>query len=215
MIILDSHLAAVRSRIPDDGVDQKTAADVRINFLAETNRCVIERGQNDAVLESVFTNHRNHALFHPCIIIQAVLQLDIRRDSGRLVSHPPQKLIQRGNSLRRKLVTELCRIAVIQLRELIVRIIADKSMSVRRAVEHFIVHDDRHKVLCELDIRLDPVGTRFGRLIEGKHRIFRIFPAETAVRKNIHIQILSVSKEINKTNFQRLSLLCQFCVRTM
>ena len=202
MIILNSHLTAVCARVPDDGIDQETTADIRINFLAEPDRSVIERRQDDAVFEPVFADHRDHALFHPCIIIQAVLQLDIRRDSGRLVSHPPQKLIQRGNSLRRKLVTELCRIAVIQLRELIVRIIADKSMSVRRAVEHFIVHDDRHKVLCELDIRLDPVGTRFGRLIEGKHRIFRIFPAETAVRKNIHIQILSVSKKLTKPIFR-------------
>ena len=64
-------------------------------------------------------------------------------------------------------------------------------MSIGRAVEHFVVHDDRYEVLRELDICLNAVSSCLGSLVESKHCVFRILPAETAVRKNIHMRFLS------------------------
>ena len=67
------------------------------------------------------------------------------------------------------------------------------------AVHLLVVNDHGHAVAGKLDIQLNAVRTGFDRLAEGKHGIFRIAAAETAVRKIFHVGSFQ-----NRAGFHRL-----------
>ena len=164
---------------------QKASCNSLITLSAQYNGCVIERGKNDPILQTIFADHINDLLFHTTIIINTVLQLDVC-DQIFLLCHPLQILSQSRNLKSAEFSGKLIRITAIQFTQLSICKIIDIPVSICGTVNLLIVHDHRNQILGQLYIKLDPLATSLHSLLKRQHCILRIFSAETTMSKYFH-----------------------------
>ena len=185
MIILHITGSCINACIVHIFIYQKTTCNGFIALSAQYDGSIIKGRKNYPILQSVFTDHVDHFLFHTTIIINTVLQFNVS-DQIFFLSHPFQILSQSRDLKSAEFSGKFIRIAAIQFTQLIICKIIDISASIRGTVNLLIVHDHRNQILGQLYIKLNSLASSLHGFLKRQHCILRIFSAETTMSKYFH-----------------------------
>jgi hypothetical protein len=152
--------------------DQRPAGQGGGEALGLDEAEVIERGDEDPVLDLVGFDQGQHLLLQLWIVDDAALDLDVGDQVRRVY---PRTVLVEGRD-RMKFTAVLPRLGCIESLELCEGIITDATAAIGGAVHRLVVDDDDVSVLRQLDIELDAVTLCFERLVKGHHRVLWVKP---------------------------------------
>ena len=157
---------------------------------------MVERGEQDFLLEAVLYDHVPGFLLNPGII--GVVSLDLDVGEQILTGGPFTVFLEGGNLLG--CIAVFPQVGGIERPQLRIAHVADPAGAVGGAVDALVMVDDEDAVLCHMDIQLDSVRTDLGGFPEGEHGVLRIGTAVPAVCHYFHSGESPLSNEYREAS---------------
>ena len=188
----NAQICGVSACVDHPGFGQQTALHVGADFLHALDGEVVEGGDDDLVLQTVFHDQVINSLFDAGVFVVAGLDFDVGYDVGILNQF--EIFSQSGDMLGFALACKLE--TYVKLLQFFQGVILDKAGTVYAGtVDAFIVNDDNFLVLREMNIQFDAVAAfGFHSLLECQHGVFGIQTTEASM-----CEILNHSKVLHMT----------------